>query len=59
MRKLRMSVDALEVQSFPTADARVQARGTVHGRATDPFTPPTATGEIYCIPCPGPSLTCP
>lgn len=59
MRKLRMSLDALDVQSFSTDDTRAAARGTVHARSTDPITPPTSTGEIYCIPCPGPSLTCP
>jgi predicted glutamine amidotransferase len=59
MRTLRMSVDALDVQSFPTSHARAATGGTVHARSTDPITEPTSTGEIYCIPCPGPSLTCP
>ena len=59
MRKLRMSVDALQVESFEVNAAWHAGGGTVHARATDPLTPPTSTGEIYCIPCPGPSLTCP
>jgi len=40
VKKLRMDVEALNVESFPVAPAEPAFRGTVHGRL--------ATHELYC-----------
>ena len=42
MRKLRMDVEALDVESFPVAPALPDFRGTVH--VNEAF----ATHDIYC-----------
>ncbi|HYW11598.1 MAG TPA: pinensin family lanthipeptide [Longimicrobium sp.] len=35
MKKLKLTVDALRVESFETAEAEVEQRGTVRGNASD------------------------
>ena len=35
MKKLRLTVDALQVESFPTAEQEMEQRGTVRGNASD------------------------
>ncbi len=35
MKKLKLTVDALRVESFETADEEMEQRGTVHGNASD------------------------
>ena len=40
MKKLTLDVDALAVESFPTAAVDTVLKGTVHGRL--------ATRELYC-----------
>ena len=59
MRKLKLDLDALEVESFDTDEARPAERGTVHGNALwisypygcimSPLCPPTyqAWCQIY------------
>ncbi|HEV7590346.1 MAG TPA: hypothetical protein VGO40_19705 [Longimicrobium sp.] len=54
MSKLRLNVDALQVQSFLTTDEHGQAPGTVEGY--DSGRPPGATRQQSC---PGFEATCP
>lgn len=35
MKKLKLTVDALRVESFETAEAELEQRGTVRGNASD------------------------
>ena len=57
MRKIQLDMESLEVESFATADAGAEKRGTVHGRAdTDECvgTPSEAecvsfTGDLKCL----------
>ncbi|HET7229874.1 MAG TPA: hypothetical protein VFJ16_07725 [Longimicrobium sp.] len=50
MNKLTLDLDALQVDSFGTADAAAAERGTVHGNATG--TKPT------CVSCGGATDPC-
>jgi hypothetical protein len=43
MKKLTLNLDGLQVQSFATADARVDANGTVHA-----FAKPTGLQDTNC-----------
>jgi hypothetical protein len=58
-KKLRLSIEALEVESFPTDTAGLQLRGTVRGHdSLDPRGPSESScdpGECGCIPT---ALTC-
>jgi len=62
MRKLTLSLDTLEVQSFPTTDNEGGGRGTVRGRETGP----TCDGDScwdscecsYQDTCLQPEITC-
>lgn len=38
MKKIRLNLDLLHVESFPTARAAAGARGTVRANANDPQT---------------------
>lgn len=53
MRKLKLDLDELLVESFTTTDAESEARGTVYGRE--------ATGlctQVSCVDSCGPSCMC-
>jgi hypothetical protein len=52
MKKLRLNVDALTVQSFATAD-QASSRGTVHGEEC------TCPTNCTCPGCPSCGETCP
>lgn len=61
MKKLRLTLDHLRVESFPTAPEDETERGTVHGRemlglvATPAGSCYTAYGRPTCLP----NYTCP
>jgi hypothetical protein len=57
MNKLKLEIDALVVDSFPTAD-RVEAAGTVHGRVDADVPRESDTGDIAITP-PTWARTCP
>jgi len=57
MRKLNLDPDALEIQSFPTTDAE-EARGTVHGMATQDVDSCPSCDCSYMDTCPQPQITC-
>ncbi|HEX6373514.1 MAG TPA: hypothetical protein VF006_31605 [Longimicrobium sp.] len=49
MRKLKLELDSLVVQSFETTTPEGPARGTVHGRAeAGPDTPYCGTVDVNC-----------
>lgn len=50
MRKIKLSLDRLKVESFDTDDAR-GARGTVGGHSAFPYDPFSESGGEFCI-CP-------
>lgn len=52
MRKMKLEIDTLDVQSFPTDDPRVEARGTVEAREAS-----RTFGISHCT-CPGNGISC-
>ncbi|HEX8690947.1 MAG TPA: hypothetical protein VF746_00795 [Longimicrobium sp.] len=60
MKKLRLELDALRVESFDTAAAGAERRGTVHGNAQDVFAEAfgPASNEATCLTCRVPTDPC-
>jgi hypothetical protein len=50
MSKLTLNLDALQVESFGTANAAAAERGTVHGNAMSKISCPVATDPCLCDP---------
>jgi|GEM_PF-1740193 hypothetical protein len=68
MRKLRLHLEQLNVESFATMPGSVPAEGTVHGNmpaggplVDDPISPDCAGGgdQTACGVCVGPTYSCP
>jgi hypothetical protein len=55
MKKLRLQMDELTVESYPTTEPELEERGTVHGHDTkgcptpDTFCPPETWGCSYDV----------
>lgn len=49
MRKVKMQLDALQVETFATTVAPRDARGTVHGRQPESLWAPEATCGDSCL----------
>lgn len=61
MEKVRLTLEELNVQSFPTTDEEVGRRGTVHGHdaPTDAYECPTQQAGATCLgSCPDNSCGC-
>jgi hypothetical protein len=57
MRKTRLPLDSLAVESFSPADAVVRSAGTVRAHDADPI-PTLNTGYHGCYGCPVTLLSC-
>lgn len=66
MRKIRLDVDALRVESFAAEVAEAEARGTVEGRQIGTQTARTGgpgcpgcqeSGCLSCVSCPAPGVS--
>lgn len=50
MRKLRLDLESLEVESFKTTPGVLRRRGTVHGAGTqDPYTVVIPDTQLTCL----------
>ena len=57
MRKIRLEIDSLAVESFPIAEVEARSIGTVRAHAVDPI-PTLHTGYHGCYGCPATLLSC-
>ena len=48
MRKIRLEIETLNVESFAPVDEATPGRGTVNGNALAPRNCPPATGMTFC-----------
>ncbi|HEU4881899.1 MAG TPA: hypothetical protein VFT45_06635 [Longimicrobium sp.] len=45
MKKIKLEIEALQVESFPTVSAADELRGTVHGNQESIFAPEATCGD--------------